>query len=919
MSRYFRFLMCNSRWILGLYLLLSILAVSQLGQLRLDISPRSFAIEDAPERAFYAEMAQTFGSDEITVVLLRDPALFSPAKLMAIQQTLERLRELPFVKKVESLLTLPDLRVVDDQVLTEPFFAEPPDSEEATAEILARAKRNPLVLDNLLSADEQALAVNLYILQGSVQESQDNARIADAIETAIAPLRGELAGVFQLGRPYIRNAVSEQVRSDQRLIMPAALAVLFSALLLVLRRPYAMLMPMLTSGLSILWVLGFLAAIGQPLTIMTALVPLILIIVGSTEDIHLVTEHLRGIGLGYNRARAVRYMLNKMGLAVILTALTSALGFLSVALNPVQLVREFGLVTSAALAVNFLITFTLLPILLQRLGERSGAEQEEYRQDRRTMSLARVIGVSVLSHRFLYLGGMFVLVLIGLYGARNLYVNNSLLEYFSPGDPIRLQAAEVAERLSGVETFSITLDGHLEGAFDKPRYLDEIARLQRFVAAQPGIDFSASIVDYLSILNSVVSDDAEYYLPEEEAVISMLLAVVGPDEYKHYLTADHSRANIILRHHLSSSRQLNEVLARIREFVREELDPALDVEIFGDSILSSNATDELAIGQVKSLVVMLIVIFAIVSLLFANPVAGLVAMVPNIFPLVLLFGAMGYGDIPLDTGTSIIAAITIGIGVDHTMHFMVRYNESLRGIDDPDRAIYQSIALELLPMTAASGALAAGLATLCLSSFKPIVFFGLLSSMAMLVAFAANILILPALLHFVRLTTIWELFSLPIRRDLLADCPLVQGMGEWQARRLFRLGEVRGYLPGEAIMREGEPAEATYILLEGEVDVIRSAAGAGSKVHSAVGVGNVFGVGALIGDMPRTATAVAMTPVRVMVLRRERLQRLSRLSPRLAAQLTRNAAYLLAQRLRAEREADRQAADRTTAGQDVSG
>ena len=237
---------------------------------------------------------------------------------------------------------------------------------------------------------------------------------------------------------------------------------LLGTLVVTLRRPNGAIIPLLTAGLSVLWTLGLMAALAIPLNMMTAIVPVLLIIIGSTEDIHLISEYYEGTLAGKRRRTAVRYMARRMGLAVFLTFLTSYLGFLAIAVNPIDVLREFGLVASTGLAFNFLITACLVPVYLRYLGDRrppGGYRRPGSLRNR----IVALVSHLVITRKPLIAVTTLVVALVAAYGALSLRLDNSLLNYFDPDSPVRQRTQTLHENLSGIKTFSIVVDGRPGG------------------------------------------------------------------------------------------------------------------------------------------------------------------------------------------------------------------------------------------------------------------------------------------------------------------------------------------------------------------------------------------------------------------------------------------------------------------------
>jgi hypothetical protein len=252
--------------------LLTAAATPRLPDLRSELSTEAMMIKKDPARDFYRHMLDTFGSENVTIVFLADPDLFHPEKLRAVRTAVEAIEALPFVDRTESLFSLSHLRSVEGYVTADPYLKAISASAQEAAAIKAAALRNPFVAANLLSDSGIALAVNIYLRADDGQPDFD-ARVSQGIDRALAPLRGKLETAFQIGSPYVRTEILEKIHSDQRRVLPLAILVLFATLALSLRLLGGVVIPFLTAGLSVVWTLGLMAAVGTPLTVMTAIVP----------------------------------------------------------------------------------------------------------------------------------------------------------------------------------------------------------------------------------------------------------------------------------------------------------------------------------------------------------------------------------------------------------------------------------------------------------------------------------------------------------------------------------------------------------------------------------------------------------------------------------------------------------------------
>lgn len=876
--------------------LVSALAAAQLPGLRFHISAEGMMVEHDPARARYRETRATFGEEEGLTVLFRDRDLFGTDRLQAVRATLERVAALPFVARIDSLFTARNVTSRDGEIHTRPYLEPLPTSAEATAQVLADALANPLVAGNLVGRDGRSMAAIVYLREG---EGDRERQAVQAVEAALAPLSGTLEQAFVIGSPYIRVAATEAMRHDQMRILPLVLAVPVLTLAVALRRPSGAVVPLLTGGVSVVWILGLMAATGTPVNVLTSIVPALVIIVGSSETTHMLAEFYEASAAGKDTGQAIRSIALRVGPAILLTFGTTYVGFLSIATSDIQILREFGLVASTALLFNFAVTVLLVPAYLALACRRAGLAAAARPPGHRLPALAAQAMQVILSRRRTTLALLVALAGACVWGAGLVRVNNDPLDYFAPDSPVMERLARLRESLAGTESFSVVVNADIRGTFQQVHYLGQLRRIQDYLVATGRFDKTMSFADFISFVHSVMEEDTSgrLPLPESDDVVREYLLFVDRAVVAPYVSEDYSRARILVRHSVSSSAALREALADLEDFVRAEIDPALHVHITGESVLTLHATDAIGFGQAKSLGLMLVVIWLLVAMLYAHSRAGLIAVVPVALPVLAVFGTMGYLQIPLDTSTSMVAAISLGICVDDTMHFMARYHHHTRAHGDQVRALVDTVREEIVPLLSTSVALALGFFTLALSSFPPVAHFGLLSALAMAVALLGTLTLLPLLLATTQLVTLWDLLTLELDPAVLERCPLFQGMRPWQVKKLVLLGGLRRFADGETIVRQGESGDEMFVLLEGKASAWQPAAD-GNRTHlRALGPGDSFGEIALVCASPRTADVIAQGPVRVLGLDWSRVQRLGTLFPRITSRLFLNLAAVLGQRL----------------------
>lgn len=874
-------------------LALTVLAGWQLPRLQIHVSADGLMAEHDPDRAFYEQARNTFGATESLAIVVRDPELFAPPVLARLQPLIRQLEALPYVAGTDSLFTVKQARNQNDEISFAPYLDPLPATLAEGLKVHQAAYAHPFIAGNLLSADARTMAINVR-LKPQARGPEEDRQIVAGIDAVIAPLRGQVAEVFALGMPQVNTGLSDLILDDQKTLLPLSMGVLLVVLMLTLGHPASALLPLFTGALSIIWTLGLLALTGTAVNVMTSIVPALLMVVGATQDVHMITAYLAARREGAAPARALHAMAAGTGLAMLLAFVTTYIGFLTIAVNDIRLLREFGLVASTGLLFNFVITLLAVPALLSLAGRGEAPARPP------APGLYERLGgaVSALAARrplAIVLAGVLIGV-VSAAGAGRLQVDNDTMANFPGTSPIRQQAQILHEQLAGLQSFDIILDGRVEGTFLKPRYLKALRALQDFLGRTGQVDKTQSLADYVAETNRVMEGlpPGRLELPEEEAAVASFIYFADRENLKPWVDQEFTRARISVRHHLSGSADLQRLIRAIEEHARAQLDPALDMRITGESILAKRAADSMAEGQAQSLLLMITIIFLIISGLFLSLRAGLLAIAPNLLPILVLFGVMGFAGVPLNTGTAMVAAIAIGICVDDTIHFLVVYNQQMRDQPTADAGIRATLLHETRPMLSTSVALAAGFAVLAASSFPPVRDFGLLSTLVMLAAVAANLLLLPVLLRLVRLVTVWDVLGVRVRTQLLGQSELFRGIRPWEARKLIAMSNPKTYAPGEAIIRRGDQGQEMFVLLSGRVAVTTGGSDPGKGIELAAG--QLFGEVALVAETTRTADITAVEESQVLALRLSDLRRLGRYLPRTAAKLYLNMARILARR-----------------------
>lgn len=394
-------------------------------------------------------------------------------------------------------------------------------------------------------------------------------------------------------------------------------------------------------------------------------------------------------------------------------------------------------------------------------------------------------------------------------------------------------------------------------------------------------------------------DAAFQTIPDSAELAAQYMLLMPAHAIEPLITYDASEVSLLVRHNVASSHELNAVVAQVSGIIEEHLNPHFDWRITGESILSITSADALVVGQAKSLISVLLVVFMLMALLFVNLKAGALSLIPNILPIVMLGGLMGVLGFKLDIGTSMVAVVAIGIAVDDTIHFMTRYYSTMRRLQDQNLAMEACIHEEIRPMVATSFGLAVGFGTLTLSSMVPLIQFGFLSALVMLFALVMDLIITPILLSSTQLLTLWDMLTLNVPQEVIQNSPLFRNMKRWHIKKVVLLGRMLTAKAGDALVQYGDHGCSMFLLLEGCVTIeVKDAQTGELLLIDSLNPGEVFGELSLIEPGPRTANVHAIGDTLCLELDRSYLERIRRIYPSIAAHLYRNLSQILGKRLK---------------------
>jgi uncharacterized protein len=699
------------------------------------------------ERGLYDRFLERFGHDDWVVAALLVDDVFAPENLARLQRMTQRLAELDGVKRVSSLANTRDVQRVEGQVVVRPLYETPPVEPAALAALRRAALGNPFLVGNLVSRDGSAAVV---VVEPEPMSEREFLR--RGLDREIERVAHEAAGgqrVVVAGPPIVKAVTARLLVRDLWLVGPGTFLFMAVVALLTFRSARGVLVPMASLAVAQLWTIGIVVWSGRSLTLVTSVVPPLVNTVGFAYVVHVVAEYdavLRGRG-----ARAgpdgVAVALGRVSFPVFMCALTTAIGCLSLCTSLLPVIREFGVFSAVGVASAFVASMTVAPALLALFPSPPGSVADD-RSPQPLEGLAQRIAAFDVRHSGAILLGTAVLALVALAALPRIRVSTSLVSNFREGDTIREGIDAFDRMFDGSMTLRAVIEGGSRDAFKEPANLRVLEATQRWIEAQPEVGGTTSLADHVKTVSRAFrgGDTDAFAIPESRRLVAQLLHFLWDERLESMVDRRFEAAAILVRAPYADSREVSALIERIEAHLRE-LPPPLTGYVTGNTAMIVRTIDRIAISQALNLATASVSIGLLLVVYFRSVRLGLLALIPNLLPVLAFFAALGLSGITLNVTTSLIATIVLGVAVDDTIHFLVRYDWLARTFQDAEKGAVLALRTVARPVSSTNLALILGFLVLATSHLKHQVEFGVLASGTLAFGWLMDLFLTPALAY----------------------------------------------------------------------------------------------------------------------------------------------------------------------------
>lgn len=770
--------------------------IAGLARLRMDVSFESFLKQDDPVLIAYEEFAASFGRDERIVISAEPGDSATPAgvfergfleRLRTLHQTLEE--RVPHLEEVTSLVNARDTRAEGDTLIVEDFLEPWPEDEATLARLRERAFDNPLFPGTLLSADGSATALTLELQLysssdpsfdelggfdepgsvGAPDGTDDAAAVAEpvllsgaetaevvaAVEAVIAELQGPDFVLHSAGTPIVLQVLGQVMAQDMPRFLGLALCSIGILLFLMFKRLVAAFAPLSVVGLTVAATFGLMGWLGVPMSIPTQVLPSLLLAACVGDSVHVLAIFYQRRQAGDGEHDALIQALGHSGFPIVLTSLTTAVGLASFSTSDIAPVAAIGIFGPIGVLIALVLSLTFLPAItvLVPMGEARASDAadrstgtDRWMAEMGRWAVRRPIPILIVAC---------LLAAVAMVGALRLRLSHDPMTWFPDGTPIKEGTKRIDAVLGGSVSFEVVLE-RPEGEDGRdPEVLKRLSALGEDLETRPRDGYLAgqtvSLADILKEVHRALAEDRPeaYVVPDDREAIAqelLLFESAGSDDLEDVVDGDYQTLRMAVRMPWRDSVHYR------RFFELAEADTVAALGDFGAPAVTGvyavlvRSIAAVVSSMANSYVFSFIGIGGMMMLLLGSARWGLIAMIPNVFPILLTLGVMGFFGLPLDSFTLMIGAIALGVCDDDTIHSMHHIRTLHRQGVALETAIVDTLSTTGRAMLVTSIILSVGFLGFTLSSMWNLVNFGLLVTLTIATAFVSEVLLGPALL-----------------------------------------------------------------------------------------------------------------------------------------------------------------------------
>ncbi|REH56689.1 hypothetical protein C7448_101732 [Tenacibaculum gallaicum] len=751
------FLLRNRYLVLITIAIITGLLVTQMKYMRFSYTEANLLPTDHEVNVEYNKFLEIFGEEGNLIILgVKDSTIFTPAKFNAWNKLVKDLDSLPQVDFTVSVADVQQLKAdrKKRKFVVEPLFEEAPSTDEEIKNIKKQLFEKLPFYNNLLYNDKGTLQTAIYLNKDIVNTPIRKDFVYDVLIPTIKSFeKDHKIDVRVSGMPYIRTLNSQNITDEMGIFVIGALLITAIIFFFFFRSFRATFITLLVVSVGVTWAFGFMGLFRYEITVLSALIPPLIIVIGVPNAVFLINKYQQEVKKHGNQAKSLQRVISKVGNATLMTNITTASGFATFIFVKSRLMREFGVLASVNIISIFILALLIIPIIysFMPLPEKKHLNHLEKKWMGNVVSwMERMVKKQRIA---IYITTVSVIILsmIGLYMIR---VSGSLIEDMPKGKQFYKDIKFFEYEFGGIMPLEILIDTKREKGVMKLSTLKKMEKLNETIETFPELSKPISVTNLVKYSKQAYyNGNPKYYqLPTSQEKSYIFSYTKNSDSnsgmLKNFVDSTGRYARITTFMKDIGTDKMDIIQERLQAVINKQFpDEKFDVSLTGKALVFLKGTNYLIKNLVISLSLAIILISIFMAWMFRSPQMILISLIPNMLPLLITGGLMGFFGIPIKPSTILVFSIAFGISVDDTIHFLAKYRQELLANNWKIKpAVYSALRETGVSMFYTSIVLFFGFLVFTVSSFGGTIALGGLVSITLLLAMVSNLLLLPSLL-----------------------------------------------------------------------------------------------------------------------------------------------------------------------------
>ena len=694
--------------------------------------------DDDPVASLYKKIGTQFGGNDMGMIVLESDDIFKTEILFHVKKITDSLKITPGVSSVTSLTNILDVKSTVDGIEIGKLVDEYnlPDKQPQLDSLKKYVFSKEMYKGAIISEDGTATIILFTLLPDA-----DKQAVAKDIKNKIEKFNLPEMLYFG-GLPFMMNDISDLIKSDIVWLLPFVFFVIALVLLISFKSFIGVLLPLLTAGIAVVWTMGIMVVTGNELTIISNIIPVVLLAVGSAYTIHVLNSMNHYMLKDKKRARikALAYVI----IPIILAASTTAIGFISFVFGAyLTMIKDFGIFTAIGTLIALLLSVFFVPALISALSMNKKEIKDDPNEKQTILSyvILKPLVNLLFKHPKYTLTAWSIFLLLSIGSIFLIKTSVNMADYFKEDNPTRISEEVMQKKFGG----SLPVFVSFKGDMQSPEVLKMMIKTEHFMKEDPNIVVTQSVADLVEQMNDAMGEGKS--IPDDRAKIEQLWFLLDGQEVLPQLVSEGLDKGIIQSKFASvEGKEMKMFTAKMNKFIQENSNEAYKIELTGMPSVYVKLDDSLIKSQFSSLLLAIIMVLLIVGAMFRSISKGVYAAIPIIATIIILFGFMGITGIPLDIATVLVGSIALGIGIDYSIHIISGFNFHLKDNGDADEAIKKTIMLSGKSVIINVISVTAGFLVLLFSQIVPLQNFGLLVAISMFGSGLGALTLLPVIL-----------------------------------------------------------------------------------------------------------------------------------------------------------------------------